>query len=590
MEELFYWIIEYCKVMFGFGFLMFIWPMVVFRKYLAGKSATFRFSFCVVEQLVLINTVVLVLGLAKLLNEWTIYILFYGTFLFSLRKHFALTKERRKKLRYLVNGSFGWRNFLFLERRKLVRSVEKFFKRLCEFYKKHWLEYTLLIVAIVYGMIYFTWGVFHEHSYPFSDMYVHHSWAYELSQGVPFSNGIYPQGLHCFIYSLSTLFGIRMYSCVLFMASANAAITLVAIYCLLKELFRWRFSAVFTLIAMLTFGEMGRYLLISMARFQCALPQEMAFSSIFICCLYLMKYLKGGLRAIRKGKETKGFWDENLLVFMLALAATIVFHFYATFMAFFMCVGVALFLWKRIFTKERFLPLITAVLFSLFISVAPMATGYATGIELEHSLLWAMSVMEESVESEEAGVQENISNAINTPDGTLTEEEGLNAGAETGGTSEKTPEVSIFEKIGKKLLSVGTAALNKCKYICSIIYTETYPEMYGPDVVVMILLTMGIVLFGGSIGAFFLFCVEKMKKVSIERPAYGGYFIIIYAALVYVLIYSSEFLGWPVLLERYRIGFICNLMNIAVVMISADILFCMGKRALEEQGLKIFSV
>ena len=116
MEELFYWIIEYCKVMFGFGFLMFIWPMVVFRKYLAGKSATFRFSFCVVEQLVLINTVVLVLGLAKLLNEWTIYILFYGTFLFSLRKHFALTKERRKKLRYLVNGSFGWRNFLFLER------------------------------------------------------------------------------------------------------------------------------------------------------------------------------------------------------------------------------------------------------------------------------------------------------------------------------------------------------------------------------------------------------------------------------------------------------------------------------------------
>ena len=199
MEGQFYWIIEYVKVLFGFGVLMFLWPMVVFRNYLTGKGATFRFSFCVTAQIVIVNTVVLFLGLIKLLNVWTLCLLFYGTLIFSLRKHFVLTKEKRKKFRYLINGTFGWRNYFLLERRKLLHTIEEFCRRIRVFYKKSWLEYTLLLLVVVYGMVYFTWGAFQEHSYGFSDMYVHHAWIYQLSQGVPFSDGIYPEGMHCMV-------------------------------------------------------------------------------------------------------------------------------------------------------------------------------------------------------------------------------------------------------------------------------------------------------------------------------------------------------------------------------------------------------
>ena len=40
-----YWAVEYGKVFIAYMALMYIWPMVVFRKYLAPKSRTYRFAF-----------------------------------------------------------------------------------------------------------------------------------------------------------------------------------------------------------------------------------------------------------------------------------------------------------------------------------------------------------------------------------------------------------------------------------------------------------------------------------------------------------------------------------------------------------------
>ena len=33
-----YWIIEYVKLLLAYGFVMFVWPSVVFRPYLQGKG------------------------------------------------------------------------------------------------------------------------------------------------------------------------------------------------------------------------------------------------------------------------------------------------------------------------------------------------------------------------------------------------------------------------------------------------------------------------------------------------------------------------------------------------------------------------
>jgi len=100
-NNMLYWLIEYGKVLLGYGFLMFVWPLTIFRGYLKNKSVTYKFSFSVVVQMVIINTVVLMLGLLHILNDWTLRVLFYGSFLYSIRACFALTKERKTKIKYL---------------------------------------------------------------------------------------------------------------------------------------------------------------------------------------------------------------------------------------------------------------------------------------------------------------------------------------------------------------------------------------------------------------------------------------------------------------------------------------------------------
>ena len=63
-----YWVLEFIKVLLAYAFVVYIWPSVVFRKHLSGKSRTYRFCFCVNMSILLINTGVLFLGLLHILN------------------------------------------------------------------------------------------------------------------------------------------------------------------------------------------------------------------------------------------------------------------------------------------------------------------------------------------------------------------------------------------------------------------------------------------------------------------------------------------------------------------------------------------
>ncbi len=85
METL-YWICEYGKVFCGYMFFMFLWPSVVFSNHLRHKDKVYRFSFCVLVQVIIANSVVLGLGLLHILNRWIVFGLFYGVFLFKVVK------------------------------------------------------------------------------------------------------------------------------------------------------------------------------------------------------------------------------------------------------------------------------------------------------------------------------------------------------------------------------------------------------------------------------------------------------------------------------------------------------------------------
>ena len=91
-----YWILEFIRVGIGYIFLMYLWPSVVFRKHLSGKSLTYRFAFCSTVSVILINTLVLSLGLFHILDGRIVFFLFFGIFIASILKE--------KRLRLRVSG------------------------------------------------------------------------------------------------------------------------------------------------------------------------------------------------------------------------------------------------------------------------------------------------------------------------------------------------------------------------------------------------------------------------------------------------------------------------------------------------------
>lgn len=590
MEDTLYWLIEYIKVLLGYGFIMFVWPSVVFHKYLNGKSATVRFGFCVTVQLVLISTVVLMLGLMNILNKWTMCIVFYGVFLWSLRDKLAITQEKREKFKCLITGTYGWKNFLLRCEQKIIQVIKSALSTFGKFYRSHWLEYTLLIILVVYGMLYFSWGVFHDHSFGFSDIYVHHSWIYQLKQGNPFSAGIYPEGMHCVIYCLDALFGIRLYNGLLYVPGVNVAIILVAAYCFMKELFGWRYSSLFALSIFLTFDVAGRYIMIGMARMQCPLPQEYGFAAAFLCALFLVRYLKSNQKFVFKGNVKKYIVDENLLVFIMGLAATISIHFYATIMTFFICVGIAVCSLRKIFTKKRFVPLVVAVVMGVLIPATPMVIGYATGIPLQGSLGWALGVMQGSSNSTENDFEtENFeTEEFETEDINMSEivDSEQTESIEGGYISSELP--GDTDLIVQEKPKLSQQIWEKIKNFCKLLYEKSYTSIYGKEIGTTLAKLSVVILLSSIVYLLLIWIVKKIfRKKKLDLLRANGYLMMVIASLIYMIFYNPRVFGLPMLVERSRIGFIGHLLAVMIIVIPLDAIYSL----LSKIGLrKLWSV
>ncbi len=116
-----YWALEYVRVFFAYVMILFVWPSVVFRDYLRGRSRTVRFAFCVTVPVVLLNTVVLSLGVFHILYGWLIAVLFYGTLLLGLLRWHPVRREQIKKISRLFLGTYGIRLLLLRLRNRVKR-------------------------------------------------------------------------------------------------------------------------------------------------------------------------------------------------------------------------------------------------------------------------------------------------------------------------------------------------------------------------------------------------------------------------------------------------------------------------------------
>lgn len=501
-----YWILEYVKILAGYIFLMFIWPSVVFEEYLKGKSKRDYFSFCVTVQIVVINTVVLVLGLLGILNTGAVAIIFYGIFLSAV-----LRKRRSKRL---------------LEGNGRIRPHR---------FPKVTGEMILLIVVLGFGTLYFSYGAFRIHSYGVYDVFLHHGWVNKLAEGKIFPDGIYPEGMHCFIYCLYALFGIRIYSSMLYFQSIHITAFFLSAYVLLREVFHWRYSPIFALGLYMVLDIFGGH---SMYRLSLTLPMEFGLHTQFLCGAYFIRYMKDSGPVLRK--------KTDLFLFMMALAASIVSHYYTTMMAFIICASFALIYIGKLFRPACLLPLMVSVFLGCLFGTIPILGAMAKGIPFQGSINWALN-------------QTTVSSAAGKT------EEGMEiAGGPLDLTAKDWEVVEKLPGIGQKLAKGAI----KTEYFIKEMYENGYQKMYEPE--------RGVRIFRITV-LMLIFCIlsrrRNFKFIGKAKREYFAIILISFISVFFCASYVEKSWGVPAIIPEHRFCAEGFLMTYAVIMMPADILF-----------------
>lgn len=494
--DVLYEAIEYGKVLLGYVFLMFLAPSVIFYKHLSHKPLVYRFGFCVTVVPVCLNMLVLVLGLFHILSMHLTALILAGTIGVSVV---------RLIWPHLVRT---YRQDLTAQRMYTALHFPNFLR------KENAVYIFLWAVILLFGAVYFTYGAFQVSCYGFGDLYVHHSWIYGLMQGEIYKGGIYPQAMHCFVFCLKALLGIPVFSGLRFLQCVHVVVFLVSAGCLLTEIFRWRYTPILALLLFLTLNVRGAVMITIMSRLQWSLPMEFGLPYVFLCALFLIRYIKGAAEEA-ESKDARAYWkNENLLIFALAVAAVLSTHYFSTIMAFLVCLAAALSAFRKVFRPKCLLPLVAAALCSLLITSVPMVWALAGGVPFQGSINWALNTISE---------------------------------VEATGT-QALPGITIGTRIAR---------------LCHAIYREGYARLYGKDRGTLLLALSGVSLA--------LCLVGKIRRAKWAKGTEYGYIPMILMSVIYVVTYAMPQMGLPQIIAEGRFSSIGHPLTLASALIPLDI-------------------
>lgn len=562
-----YWLGEYAKIFIAFILLMFVWPSVVFAKHLKGKDKTYRFAFCVTVQVLIVTTVVLLLGLCRILNRWVVFAIFYGIFGLSVFKRVKANTwhSAADALRRLAEGTYKFKAYIHNVWNSLKKSAAKLFSKLKEALGANIFEYCLLGAVILFAMAYFSYGVFQNYGYGATDMYVHHQWIDGLLDGNIFYAGVYPEAMHCFIYCLHVLFGLNLYSTIMLLADVQIIVTIIAAYVFLKKFLRWKFTPIIAIVLFLIIDLLCINEVYGMSRFQWTLPQEFGIYTVFLATLFFVRYLGSSKKPVYRkhaktrraaAKKSEYIWNDDLLIFGAAVGCSVAIHFYCTIILLLLLVPFVIFNITKLFSLKRFVPLIASFFMGIGVAAFPMGIAYASGTPFQGSIYWATSVFQNG----DTEFENNIVETVEHP----------NADA------------SLTENI---------------EFVFEVLYKNGYVELYGRNRANILI---GVTLFALILWAGYrlVWAAPRIRKKNREQGAefkeeenyFNGYLPIIAASVLFMFVYVSFRLGLLQLIPGTRICAIENLLLITVAMMPVDMIFTLLAEVCRQTVLKIASL
>ena len=603
-----YWISEYLKLLFAYGFVLYVWPQVVFENHLKGKSLSYRYGFCVTVTVLLVSTAVLVLGLIHCLRPWVTSLLFLGVFFWRLFVNHPPFRNLAGDIRARHHETMSTRRLLLRTLRRVRETVSAWIRPVRDRLRGHYTEYGLLLIALIFGTIYFSWGAFDEHSYGFGDQYVHHQWIHGLTEGKAFYNGIYPEAMHCIIYLTCTLFRIRLYSGVLFFAGLHIHVLLICAWLFMKAVSRWKYTPAAALALFLCMDQLCIDEIFAMSRLSWTLPMEYAMYAVFLSGFFLLRFLRRVLRGERvalhplRPKQWGVLHDEDLFLFSASVAVTIAVHFYMTIVAFIMCAVIALVYIRQVFRRGSFLPLAAAALLSLAVAVAPMAAAFALGYPLQGSLYWALRVVERG---EENSV---IEGPAISPEGETDGSEENAAGSDTSASeapsSEEQPAVQTEAEESPDEVTAPEppavprrSAADILKDKARILYWAGYYTLFPGDRSKLIIATTVFAIIVTVLAHMILgiYDISKRRKTldkeaPVTRDSLDGMLIVSLLSVLIMIMYSAAALGIPELVAGSRLCTTEQFLIVLILMFPLDCLMALLARICRPWVMKAFAV
>lgn len=551
-------------------------PLFMWRDYLKNKPFGERIMFCVITQTAYLVNVVILLGVLKICNRWTLLFSLIAEYLcvrwtFSDKQQVSHLKRLYRQLRRYLHGDIT----LQAIRRKMIRfrnlhHGQHLSAKLRNIFSQHWAVILFGTVIFLYNAFFLCHNVNIYHSYQFSDIPVHTSWVYALENGTLFVDGIYPFAMHALIYVIRVLFGISLREIMLYYGSFHSLLMFFTLYQFSKKIFHSKWSS---LLALLCFS-----LLLNQGRYAASLPQECGVFAMFTMGYYLIDYLNKprkvhyvqGDSRIRRFFRINQYWSREYLDFdffmiLLSVAQIISFHFYTAIAAIMLAIAIVLSHFITFFKKQYFIPIVTSAVLGAILAILPFIAALSVGIPFHGSMGWALSVIQ-GTEWQGTGYGYVIS------DGTGNETE-----LQVISNSEDE------EKEDSPLHDATLSTAEKLKFVFEYMLAYNQGYMFGEKTTLPLLICTLLT----SIAAFLFLFFKRL------RPYGQNYIAVVSYVFVLVVMGISSGIGLPVILEPTRANVFAEPVLVLIFAIPLDIfllIFYKGNSSIYRLFSSLFSI
>ena len=238
----------------------------------------------------------------------------------------AYGRKLVQELRHFVRRELGFRSFVHHRLREVKRFLCFIGRQLVRLLKEVWPD--LVFLAVFLGVLWkVCWpGILNNWGFGASDLPVHNYWINGLIDNKLYIAGIYPMGMHCMLYYLSTVLCIPAYAVLRLFWLIQYSMIAAVLLAFLKGCCKSRFLP---WLGATGFVGLNCFNGITYSRFGATLPQEFGMIFILPALYFVVSFFRVREAELRVGVNRIRCTSTWLLLgFSMSFSLTLSSHFY----------------------------------------------------------------------------------------------------------------------------------------------------------------------------------------------------------------------------------------------------------------------